>query len=683
MQKTSQNTNRLIEEKSPYLLQHAHNPVDWYPWGDEAFAKAKAEDKPIFLSIGYSTCHWCHVMEEESFEDQEVAEILNQNFIAIKVDREERPDIDSIYMDVCQRLRGSGGWPLTVVMTPEKNPFFAGTYFPKYAQRGRPGLIDILEKINHLWQTKRDRLENRGQEIITKLKQRQKNRSKSQISDSEMESVLKRSFNDFKVTFNQQYGGFGMAPKFPTPHNLMFLLRYYKAEGNDKALEMVEKTLDSMYQGGIYDHLGYGFSRYSTDEKWLVPHFEKMLYDNALLTIIYLEAYQLTDKKKYALIAEEISTYILRDMTSEAGGFYSAEDADSEGEEGKFYLWAKAEIEALLDDETAERFCKVYDITEQGNFAGKNIPNLITSNYDKQEVDAEFKTARKKLFKARKQRVAPKKDDKILTAWNGLMIVAMAKAGRILADKKYLNAAKDAVEFINQNLRREDGRLLARYRDGEANFLAYAADYAYLIWGLIELYQSSFEVEYLTLALELNDDLLKYFWDEENGGLYFYGSDSEELITRPKKVNDGALPSANSVAALNFLRLSKLAPEKNLAVKAEEQLKAFWSQIKNYPRSYAYFLVAVLFNQVENREIVLVGERNSEKTKKMIVDLNKRFLPFSNVILNDSRNRAELIKINPILKEQEQINQQPTAYICKDFSCQEPTTNLIDRVKNM
>ena len=579
---TNKESNRLIHEKSPYLLQHAYNPVNWYPWCDEAFEKAKREDKPIFLSIGYSTCHWCHVMERESFEDEEIASILNNNFISIKVDREERPDIDSIYMTVCQALTGHGGWPLTIFMTPDKTPFFAGTYFPKNDRMGMSGLKTILNSVNQAWLNNREALLHSGSRILDAIKDSfEEDTPESTATISE--DIFDEAFSQFKYDFDNIFGGFGSAPKFPTPHNLFFLLRYWYNTKEEYALIMVEKTLESMYKGGIYDHIGFGFSRYSTDEKWLVPHFEKMLYDNALLAIAYLEAYQATKKKKYAEIAQQIFTYVLRDMTSPEGGFYSAEDADSEGEEGKFYIWSKKEINDILGDKDGEKYCKYYNITDEGNFEGFNIPSLINSVIPDEDNEL-VESCRKKLFDYRIKRIHPHKDDKILTAWNGLMIAAMAIGGRVLHNEVYTQAAEKAAEFILSKLVREDGRLLARYRDGDAAIPAYVDDYAYLIWGLIELYESTYKPKYLKKSLALNQDLIKLFWDNKSGGLFLYGSDSEQLIIRPKELYDGATPSGNSVAALNFIRLARMTGQHELEEKAQNRFSNFGKQVQRMAR---------------------------------------------------------------------------------------------------
>ncbi len=672
--KDSDIMNRLANEKSPYLLQHKNNPVNWLPWGNEAFEKAKDEDKPIFLSIGYSTCHWCHVMERESFEDEEVAEVLNQNYIAIKVDREERPDIDSIYMTFCQALTGQGGWPLTIFMTPDKKPFYAGTYFPKKSKYGRPGLIEILERISKAWKNNREEFIKSSEEIQEAVEKSYLTYSKDILD----KKIIEKTFKNFSYLFDSIYGGFGDSPKFPTPHNLLFLLRYWKSTGNRDALDIVEKTLESMYKGGIFDHIGFGFSRYSVDEKWLVPHFEKMLYDNALLAMAYTEAFQATGKELYKEIAEKILTYVLRDMTSDNGGFYSAEDADSEGEEGKFYVWKVEEIEKILGEKDSSIFCDNYNIVPAGNFEGKNIPNLIGKDLLEIENNISLKNELDKmrinLFEYREERVHPHKDDKILTSWNGLMIAALSFAGRVFKNKSYIDAAKNSVYFIFDKLINQDRRLLARYRDGESAYPAYLEDYAFLVWGLIELYQATFEVQYINKALDLNSDMINLFWDENNGGLYLYGKDSEQLISRPKEVYDGAIPSGNSVAALNMLRLSKITGNEELESRANQIFNTFGGNVRKNPNSHSYFMIAFLYANTATKEIVISGRKDDEKTQLMISKYNELFLPFSSIVLNEGNE--ELFKIAPFIKSQQMIDNKATAYICENFTCHEPTNDV-------
>lgn len=667
-QKVDRYTNRLTQEKSPYLLQHAHNPVDWYPWGTEAFDRAMREDKPIFLSIGYSTCHWCHVMERESFEDAEVADILNRHFISIKVDREERPDIDHIYMTVCQTLTGSGGWPLTIIMTPERKPFYAGTYFPKTDRIGRPGIMTLLTKASEIWQEDKSSLLVSSEEITGAV-----SRQCNFYKEIDADEIIRRTYADFAADFDSLHGGFGNAPKFPSPHNLSFLLRYWHSTKERKALEMVEKTLTSMHNGGIYDHIGFGFSRYSTDRKWLVPHFEKMLYDNALLAIAYLETYQATRNEEYANVARQIFTYILRDMTSPEGGFYSAEDADSEGVEGKFYVWTADEVKEVLGKPDAEKFCRYYDITSGGNFEGASIPNRIRTNIPDHERSF-ADTCREKLFAYREKRIHPYKDDKILTSWNGLMIAAMAIGGRVLDNAEYTRAAQQASDFIESRLTRNDGRLLARYREGESAFPAYLDDYAFLVWGLIELYESTFKPLYLQRALSLNEDLLKFFHDKINGGLFLYGSDGEQLITRPKELYDGALPSGNSVATLNFFRLARLTGRNELEELAQRQFNTFGSSLEQAPRGYAFMITALLFASAQASEIIVVSGADQRGAGEMIDIIRASFRPFTHSVLY-SDEHSDIKKMIPFVENYTPVNGMATAYVCENDTCSYPVTN--------
>lgn len=612
-------------------------------------------------------------MERESFEDEEVAKVLNQNYIAIKVDREERPDIDSIYMTFCQALTGQGGWPLTIFMTSDKKPFYAGTYFPKKSKYGRPGLIEILKRISNAWENNREEFIKSSEEIQEAVEKTYLTHSKDILD----KGIIDKAFKNFSYLFDSIYGGFGDAPKFPTPHNLLFLLRYWKSTGNSHALDIVEKTLESMYKGGIFDHIGFGFSRYSIDRKWLVPHFEKMLYDNALLAIAYTEAFQATGKEPYKEIADKIFTYVLRDMTSSDGGFYSAEDADSEGEEGKFYVWKVNEIKDILGEKDSKIFCDNYNIVPAGNFEGKNIPNLIDKDlYEiKNNIDLKSKLDRMRinLFEYREERVHPHKDDKILTSWNGLMIAALSYAGRVFKNKKYIDAAKNSVDFIFHKLINQEVRLLARYRDGESAYPAYLDDYAFLVWGLIELYQATFEVQYLKNAIDLNSDMISLFWDESNGGLYLYGKDSEKLIARPKEVYDGAIPSGNSVAALNMLRLSKITGNEELEDKANQIFNIFGGSVKESPNSHSYFMMAFLYANTATKEIVISGRKDDAKTQLMISKYNELFLPFSSITLNEGNE--ELYNIAPFIQSQQMIDNKATAYICENFACHEPTTN--------
>lgn len=688
--------NRLINEKSPYLLQHAHNPVDWYPWGEEAFAKAQAENKPIFLSVGYSTCHWCHVMERESFEDQDVAKLLNDNFVAIKVDREERPDIDGLYMSVCQALTGSGGWPLTVLLTPDKKPFYAGTYFPKRRMLGRIGLMDILEQIHTKWEQDGDALDQLGDELLASLQELDRKNAQQVGGVSGAlpgEELLHEAFSLYQRQFDEEYGGFGNAPKFPTPHNLSFLLAYSQTYQQPEALRMVEKTLDSMYRGGIYDHIGFGFSRYSTDREWLVPHFEKMLYDNALLAISYLEAFQITGKPLYAEIAEQIFTYVRRDMTSPEGAFYSAEDADSEGVEGKFYVFTRDELAEALDLEDMHSYCHVYGITPEGNFEGANIPNLLqglpedmAERLGMNPLGMKTRTGewREKLFAYREERIHPLKDDKVLTAWNGLMIAALAKGAKALQKPEYAKAAAAAADFIWEQLRRrEDGRLLARYRDGEAAIPAYVDDYAFLIWGLTELYEATGQVLHLDRALQLKDGLLALFSDEEGGGFFFTGIDGEELPIRSKELYDGALPSGNSVAAKQLYKLSVITQDVELKAVAERTAAVLASAAGEYPPGYSMYLQAHLALLSGGREWVLSGKLEDPVLHGMLAQVQQAYLPDASLIVNYAGGDGEeLRKLLPHLEDKPAVDGQATAYECRNFACHAPVTSL-DAVKEL
>jgi len=627
----------------------------------------------VFLSIGYSTCHWCHVMEKESFEDQEVADVLNAHFISIKVDREERPDVDGIYMSVCQAMTGQGGWPLTVMMSPDKKPFFAGTYFPKNRQMGRMGLLELLPRIHNSWQHKRDDIVKTGDDVVQML-QRPKMVSEDVNASKD---ILDQAYSQLEQRFDGQYGGFGTAPKFPTPHNMLFLLRYWRNFGEGKALTMVEKTLTSMWQGGIYDHLGYGFARYSTDPKWLAPHFEKMLYDNALLCYSYLEAYQCTGNADFARVAEEILTYVLRDMTDGEGGFYSAEDADSEGVEGKFYIFTRRQILDILGEKEGTIFADCYNMSPQGNFEhGTNILNRIghTMSADAQrlslstvELEDILSRGREVLYRVREKRIHPYKDDKILTAWNALMITAFAKAARVLKNHKYAEVAQQGLEFIYAKLMRHDGRLLARYREGEAAHLAYLDDYAFLLMALIETYETTFTPKYLTQAVKLAADMQELFWDAEQGGFYFYGVDGEELIARPKELYDGAIPSGNSVTALALQKLADLTGDSQLGIMAKKQLHFFAGEAAKYAAGYTYFMMALDYYLADKTKVVIVGSMNAADTQGMLDILNNGFLPAVVVKFYDSSEQSD--------GEYKAIDGKAAAYICKNFACQPPITD--------
>ncbi len=683
--------NRLINEKSPYLLQHAYNPVDWYPWSSEAFEKAEKEDKPVFLSIGYSTCHWCHVMEHESFEDEEIAALMNDNFVSIKVDREERPDIDGVYMNVCRLLTGRGGWPLTIIMSPDKKPFFAGTYFPKETRFGTIGLNELIPQINDIWKNKRDKISATQNEIMNALdNQNNENGTKPD------EKILSACFNELNNRFDEEFGGFGNAPKFPTPHNLLFLLRYWKKFSNEKALSIVDKTLTAMRKGGIYDHAGFGFHRYSTDREWLVPHFEKMLYDQALLANAYIEAFQATGKELFKSTAEEILVYVLRELTSAAGGFYSAQDADSEGEEGKYYLWNIEEIKETLAEDDASFIIKFFNMKEKGNWIDHikgseeqtNILHLKKSleewaselSISPENLQIKIESIRQKLFNKRKEREQPYKDDKILTDWNGLMISAFAKAYQVFGNPNYLITANRAAEFILNKMSDEKGRLLHRLRENEAGLTANIDDYAFMINALLDLYEADFNAVHLKKALKLNDMLLKHFWDDKNGGFYFSADYSEKLIVRQKEVYDGAVPSGNSVELLNLLRLGRITGNTLYDEKASRLSSYFSNQISKNPSAYSQFLIGLNFAFDESYEIVIVGNQQNTEAFRMVKLLRDRFIPNKIILLKDEED-AGIEEIAPFTKDQKAVGGASTAYVCRNFKCSTPVTAAEEMIK--
>ena len=689
MEKTK---NKLVYEKSPYLLQHAENPVNWYAWGNEAFKKAQEEDKPIFLSIGYSTCHWCHVMAHESFEDPDVAKLMNEVFISIKVDKEERPDIDKIYMTVCQLMTNSGGWPLTIIMTPDKKPFFAGTYFPKETRFGRIGLKELINRVKELWSDKKDEIYQTSNQITNALLNINVENPGLKLD----ERTLKSAFNTLSSRFDQMNGGFGGAPKFPTPHNLLFLLRFWKRTGNEEALQMVEKTLLAMRNGGIYDHIGFGFHRYSTDAEWLVPHFEKMLYDNALLALAYLELYQATKNSDYSKTAKEIFTYVLRDMTSPEGGFYSAEDADSEGEEGKFYVWTTEEIENILKKDESNLLKKAFNVEDRGNYleestktkTGSNILHLTESinnlakqfTFTEQEFRDKLEEIREKLFNIRVKRIHPHKDDKVLTDWNGLMIAALARGSQILGEPLYLKAAEKAANFILKNLRKLDGRLLHRFRDGNSEIDAYLDDYAFFIWGLLELYETTFDNFYLKTAIALNKTQIEHFWDDNIGGFFFTADDGEKLLVRQKDIYDGAIPSGNSVSMLNLLKLAQLTWDHDLEDKADYLNRVFAESVKNNTAAYSYLMVAINFAIGPTYTLVIAGDTNGEDTKEMLNAIREEFIPNKSLLfLPTELSSPEILEIAEFAKYYEKVEDKAAAYICINQTCK-PATNQIDKM---
>ncbi len=684
--------NRLIEEQSPYLRQHAENPVNWYPWGKAAFEAAKEQDKPVFLSIGYSTCHWCHVMAHESFEDSTVAGLMNDAFINIKVDREERPDIDDIYMTVCQMMTGSGGWPLTILMTPDKRPFFAATYIPKDTRFNRLGMVDLIPRIKTMWQNDRQRIYASAEKVTEALSKVSDQASQKELTPN----ALEVAYTQLEERFDSENGGFSTAPKFPSPHNLMYLLRYYKRTGNTQALNMVETTLQNMRLGGIYDHIGFGFHRYSTDEDWLVPHFEKMLYDQAMLSIAYTEIYQVTKKELYARTVREMLTYVQRDMTDSSGGFYSAEDADSEGEEGKFYVWSYEEILNILGEEGGSLFTKIYNVEEDGNYeeestrrpTGKNIlhlskpiPELADElQLSEQKLSETIERCRKKLYEAREERVHPFKDDKILTDWNGLMIAAFAKAARVLGEPEYTKTAQKAVDFLLNTMRDENGHLMHRYRHGEVGIAGYLDDYSFLLWGLIELYETTFAVEYLQTALECNEILLQHFWDEKNGAFYFTADDAEKIIVRKKEIQDGAMPSGNSVMMLNLLRLGKMTGNSEYEHKANQLANSFSDNIMRYPAAFTLLMSAFEFGVGPSYEIVIAGDPGKDDTQSMLETIQREFMPKKVLLLRPVNGDSPITSIAKFTEPMTAIDSQATAYVCQNYTCKLPTT---DRQKMM
>ena len=674
-------TNRLINEKSPYLLQHAKNPVDWYPWGKEAFEKARREDKPVFLSIGYSTCHWCHVMERESFEDDDVAGLLNETFVNIKVDREERPDIDAVYMTVCQVMTQSGGWPLTIMMTPDQEPFFAATYIPRTTRYGRAGMLQIVPRIKEVWKTKRADVLSAASEITGIL-----NQSATDKGNRLSEETLRQANRSLSMRFDKTFGGFGGAPKFPSPHHFFFLLRHWKRTGDADALHMAEHTLRNMRSGGIYDHVGFGFHRYSTDERWVVPHFEKMLYDQALMAMAFIELFQVTGKAEYEATVREIFTYVLRDLTDEQGGFYCAEDADSEGVEGKFYLWTEKEIRGVLNEKEADLFLSLYRHPEDGDLPGMHeipagcfIPHLTPSAGDKKDLSGllfSMEYIRKKLFSAREKRVHPHKDDKILADWNGLMIAALARGAQVLDEPVYAKAACRAMDFILETMQTGDGKLLHRYRSGEAAIDANVDDYAFVIRALLELYEATFQTQYLKKALEYNDDLFSNFLDQKNGGLFFTSLKAERLLTRPKELYDGAVPSGNSVAYGNVLKMSRMTGNADMEAKADAICKAFEAPAGAMPEAFTQFLCGLDFAAGPSGQVIITGDLGKPDTREMLRTLRKQFAPNNVVIFRPEKPvQPDIETIAPFVKAHLPLNGKATAFVCTDFACHLPTND--------
>jgi uncharacterized protein YyaL (SSP411 family) len=678
--------NRLIKERSPYLLQHAHNPVSWYPWSEEAFREARRTDRPVFLSIGYSACHWCHVMERESFADEETARLMNETFISIKVDREERPDIDAHYMAACQLLTGGGGWPLTVILTPDKKPLFAGTYFPRESRFGLLGMKDLIGRVAEAWKHRRADLLRSSEQILAALGDASEQPGGQKLTAA----VFEAAESALAGQFDGESGGFGSAPKFPTPHHLTFLLRRARRKNDVRALAMVEKTLQAMRRGGIFDHLGFGFHRYSTDRSWLVPHFEKMLYDQALLAMAYTEAYQYTGREEYRKTVEEILTYAGRDLRSPEGAFFSAEDADSEGEEGEFYLWELAEIEAVLSPFEAGLAKKIYNLRSEGNFigpegrpSGKNIlylgqpPDSASAGRGirGEDLPKQIDQIRSKLFARREQRPRPLKDTKILADWNGLMIAALAKAAQALARPEYAAAAAAAASFVRDKMT-VNGRLHHRSAEGEAAIPAFLDDHAFLIWGLIELYQATFETGYLSWASKLSEELVRGFWDKKNGGFYFTSPGlHRDLPARRKEIYDGALPSGNSVMASNLLRLGRLLGHPEFEARARSLIDACSGKVTPYPAAFTQLLCGFDLALGPSSEIVIVGRTGAPDTLAMLDVLRKKFLPHAVVLFRPIEEKEPaILKLAPFTAGMKSLDDKATAYVCSGYRCAQPTT---------
>ncbi len=667
--------------------------MDWYPWGEEAFEKAKKENKPIFLSIGYSTCHWCHVMAHESFEDEEVARLMNRAFVCIKVDREERPDIDNVYMTVCQVILGRGGWPLNIIMTSNMKPFFAGTYIPKNSRFSQTGMLELVPRIEEIWDRQHEEVLESAEKITSTIQ----NMISESSGEGIGESILQEAYEELLMSFDNEYGGFERAPKFPTPHKILFLLRYWRRSGNPEALHMVEYSLENMYRGGIYDHLGSGFHRYSTDNMWIVPHFEKMLYDQALTATAYTEIYQVTGKRLYKEAAEGILDYVLRDLTSQEGGFYCGEDADVEGEEGKYYLWTLEEVQRILSPEESELITKVFNFSEGGNFEeeirgkklGTNIFYMSRSlealsaelNIPVDEVESRIKIAKEKLLSARNKRKRPAKDDKILTDWNGLMIAAFARGFQTFGEEKYLQAAEKAADLILRRLYSPDKRLLHRYRDGKSGISGNADDYAFLIHGLIELYEAGFKLKYLKAALCLNREFLEHFWDPIQGGFFFTANDTESLIFRKKEFADAAIPSGNSIEMLNLLRLSRITADLELEDKSQGLERAFSKLVRKMPSGYTQFLSALDFGLGPAYQVVISGKYESPDTGHMLDELWTYFIPNKVLIFRPEEKDPEITKLAKYTKEQIPIEGKATAYVCQNYQCQLPTTEVNEMLR--
>ncbi len=674
--------NRLIDETSPYLLQHANNPVDWYPWGKEALERARSEDKPILLSIGYSACHWCHVMERESFENETIAGLMNDNFVSIKVDREERPDLDQVYMQAVQMLTGSGGWPMTVFLTPEGKPFYGGTYFPPEDRQGMPGFPRLLTSIAEAYSTNRGEIDRVTKQLTTQMSQ---SNQVSQGTSILTVDILHKAYSSLATNFDYQNGGFGNAPKFPQPMTPEFLLRYYHHGYNPRALELVELTLEKMAYGGIYDQIGGGFHRYSTDAYWLVPHFEKMLYDNALLARLYLHTYLITGRALYRRVVEETLDYVLREMTDSSGGFYSAQDADSEGVEGKFFVWSPDEINSVMGDADGEVFAGYYGVTGAGNFEGKNILNIRqdpeefaeTKGLTVDQLGDIINRGSKALLEVREQRIHPMRDDKVLASWNGLMLRSFAEAAAALGRPDYLAVAIKNAEFLARSMK-SDGRLLRTYRDGQAKLLGYLEDYSFIIDGLLALYEATFDLRWLDEAVTLADSMIELFWDESIGGFYDTGSDHETLVVRPRDVFDNAQPCGGSVASDVLLRLAVFTGNNDYSAKATVPLRSLHQAMSQSPGGTGHWLSALDFYVSPPKEIAVIGPRDDPTTQALLDTVFHRFLP-NKVVMGvetplipaDDNSEADI----PLLAGRGMVGGLPSAYVCQNYACKLPVTD--------
>ena len=671
--------NRLIDESSPYLRQHANNPVDWYPWSTEALERAVREDKPILLSVGYSSCHWCHVMERESFENPHIAALMNERFISIKVDREERPDIDSIYMGAVQAMTGQGGWPMTVFLTPDAKPFYGGTYFPPEDRGGLPAFPRLLTALSDAYRDRRGEVTSATNQLLAHVRQM----TQSAASPSApTDDVLTQAVDELRKQFDDENGGFGLQPKFPQPMTIEFLLRSYVRSEDADALEMAELTLDRMARGGIYDQLGGGFHRYSTDAFWLVPHFEKMLYDNALLARLYLHAYQITRNQAHRKIVEETLDYAAREMASSKGGFYSAQDADSEGEEGKFFVWRPEQIREALGEEDGRLFMDFYGVTLHGNFEGRSILHLPTPPAEfarrvgmtERDLDRSLAGPRIKLAALREERVRPGLDDKILTSWNGLMLGAFAEASAVLDRDDYRRIAADNGAFLLDNLIDETGRLLRTYKNGRAKLRGYLEDYAFLVDGLLLLHEATFGERWLAAAIELGRQMTDLFWDDSSNQCYDTGRDHEALVVRPRDVTDNAIPSGSSAAASALLRLAILTGDSDYREKAEASLRSASALMQRFPTAAGHWLGALDFFLSRPKEVVIVGARGDDATEQLVREVYREYVPNRVFVGVDPRSwRNDAGGMIPLLEGREMVSGRPTAYVCENYVCRLPT----------